>query len=80
MLFLNSTLAVDVLSSCLWEPYRRTRGKVKISGTSQVIQWKRICLLMQEMLEMQVQSLGQEDPLARTKISREQKAMILLDF
>ena len=63
MLFLNSTLAVDVLSSCLWEPYRRTRGKVKISGTSQVIQWKRICLLMQEMLEMQVQSLGQEDPL-----------------
>ena len=26
-------------------------------------QWQRICLPVQEMQEMQVQSLGQEDPL-----------------
>ena len=32
-------------------------------GASQVAQWQRICLPMQEMQETQVQSLGQEDPL-----------------
>ena len=30
---------------------------------SQMVQWQRICLLMQEMQEMQVQSLDLEDPL-----------------
>ena len=30
--------------------------------TSQVAQWQRICLLMQETQETQVQSLGWEDP------------------
>ena len=32
-------------------------------GASQVAQWQRICLPMQETQETQVQSLGQEVPL-----------------
>ena len=36
---------------------------VSIYWASQVAQWKRTCLLIQEIQEMQVQSLGQEDPL-----------------
>ena len=35
----------------------------RLSGASQVPQWYRACLPMQETQEMQVQSLGQEDPL-----------------
>ena len=35
------------------------------SCTSQVAQWERICLPMQEMKEMWVWSLGQEDPLEK---------------
>ena len=34
-----------------------------IIRVSQVAQWSRICLLMQESQEMRVQSLSQEDPL-----------------
>ena len=33
--------------------------------TSQVAQWSRICLPMQEMQEMWLQSLGQEDPVKK---------------
>ena len=32
-------------------------------GASQVAQWYRICLLMQEMQDIQIQSLDWEDPL-----------------
>ena len=32
-------------------------------GASQVAQWYRICLLMQETQDMQIQSLDWEDPL-----------------
>ena len=39
-----------------------TEGSFK-KGTSQVVQWKRICLPKQEMQETQVRSLGWEDPL-----------------
>ena len=34
-----------------------------LKGASQAAQWYRIRLSMQEMQDMQVQSLGQEDPL-----------------
>ena len=34
-----------------------------LKGASQAAQWYRIHLPMQEMQEMQIQSLGQEDPL-----------------
>ena len=33
--------------------------------TSQGTQWQRICLLMQELQEMRIQSLGREDPLEK---------------
>ena len=35
----------------------------KLCWASQVAQWERICLPIQEMKEMQVQSFSQEDPL-----------------
>ena len=35
----------------------------KLCWASQVVQWERICLPIQEMKEMQVQSLSREDPL-----------------
>ena len=39
------------------------------SGASQVAQWERTHLLMQEMQEMQVLSLGWEDPLEKRMAS-----------
>ena len=33
--------------------------------TSQGTQWQRTCLLMQELQEMRIQSLGREDPLEK---------------
>ena len=38
-----------------------------MTWASQVAQWKRICLPMKEMQEMQVRLLGQEDPLEKEK-------------
>ena len=32
-------------------------------GASQVVQWQRLCLPIQETKETQVRSLGQEDPM-----------------
>ena len=36
-----------------------------LQHASLVVQWQRICLPMQETKEMQVQSLGWEDPLQK---------------
>ena len=36
-----------------------------LTWLSQVVQWQRICLPMQEMQEMRVRSLGWEDPLEK---------------
>ena len=43
--------------------HREFPGGPVVMGASLVAQWWRICLPMQETQEMQVRSLGQEDPL-----------------
>ena len=43
--------------------FRKKKFQVTLPGFSQVVQWQRICLPMQEAQETQVHSLGQEDPL-----------------
>ena len=56
------------LPHCRWILYQLShKGSPSyvICGTSQVAQWWRICLPMQEMLEMWVWSLGWEDPLEK---------------